>query len=131
MTATELPDRDRLYRLLIEAGFALVGRSRGSERLVWPGGDERYDVITLPLDATPAEHAEVMGAAIADLRRRLRWGTAAISVLIGAGVPKTADGPCPPCVGDHIPGVRHIVEDLPMCPSCEIRHAPPIHYDAG
>jgi hypothetical protein len=23
------------------------------------------------------------------------------------------------------------IDPQPMCPSCEIRHAPPIHYDAG
>lgn len=114
MNTTELPDRDRLYRLLIEAGFTLVGRSRGADRLVWPGGDERYDCLWLPRDPTSGEeYAEDMAAVISELRRGLRWGTAAISVLVGADLPKTTQGACPPCMGDHIPGVRHVVEDLP------------------
>jgi hypothetical protein len=79
---TASPDPDRLYRLLVEHGFTLAGRSRGSTRLVWPGGDERWDTVSVPnAGQYPDEFAENMNGVLDDLRRRAAWGKAAESVL--------------------------------------------------
>lgn len=108
-----LPDPDHLYRLLTANGFTLAGRSRGSARLVWPGGDERWDTISLPnAGQYPDEFAENMNAVVSDLRRRAAWGKAAEAVLAATGIEPDPQPACPPCMGDHIPGVRHAEADL-------------------
>lgn len=49
-----------------------------------------------------------------------------------AGSTLTAGNAVALASGDHVnPGRFFPAPPPPMCPACDIRHAPPIHYDAG